>query len=64
MGVSFTEYLKMIRLQHALRLLEQGKGVTEISISTGFVNTNAFIKAFRDTYGMTPGKYKKERQKI
>ena len=23
MGVSFTEYLKMIRLQHALRLLEQ-----------------------------------------
>ena len=63
MGVSFTEYLKMIRLQHALRLLEQGKGVTEISISTGFVNTNAFIKAFRDTYGMTPGKYKKERQK-
>lgn len=62
-GVSFTEYLKMIRLQHAMRLLAQGKSVTEISISTGFVNTNAFIKAFRDVYGMTPGKYKKEQQK-
>lgn len=63
LGVSFTEYLKMIRLQQAMRLLERGKSVTEISISAGFVNANAFIKAFRDTYGMTPGKYKKERQK-
>ncbi|TGY91467.1 helix-turn-helix domain-containing protein, partial [Petralouisia muris] len=62
-GVSFTEYLKMVRLQYAMRLLDQGKSVTEISVSTGFVNTNAFIKAFRDTYGVTPGKYKKERQK-
>lgn len=63
LGISFTEYLKMVRLQHALQLLRHGKSVTEISESTGFVNSNAFIKAFRDTYGMTPGKYKSMQQK-
>lgn len=63
MDVSFTEYLKMVRLQHAQRSLSRGKNVTETAMHTGFVNTNAFIKAFRDTYGMTPGRYKKERQK-
>lgn len=63
LGISFTEYLKTVRLQRALQLLRQGKSITEISESTGFVNSNAFIKAFRDTYGMTPGKYKNTQQK-
>lgn len=63
LGISFTEYLKKVRLQRALQLLRQGKSITEISESTGFVNSNAFIKAFRDAYGMTPGKYKSAQQK-
>lgn len=62
LGISFTEYLKDVRLQHALQLLQQGGSITEISENTGFVNSNAFIKAFRDTYGMTPGKYKNTHQ--
>lgn len=62
LGVSFTEYLKTVRLQRALQLLRQGRSITEISESTGFVNSNAFIKAFRDIYGMTPGKYKSTQQ--
>ncbi len=64
LGISFTEYLKTVRLQHAMRLLQQGKGITEISGDVGFVNSNAFIKAFRDTYGVTPGKYKNAQHKI
>lgn len=64
LGISFTEYLKNVRLQHALQLLRQGRSITEISEDVGFVNSNAFIKAFRDTYGMTPGKYKNTQDKI
>ena len=58
LGTNFTEYLKRIRLQNALKFMRQGKSITQISESVGFVNSNAFIKAFREVYGVTPGKYK------
>lgn len=64
LGISFTEYLKTVRLQHAMQLLQRGRGITEISGEVGFVNSNAFIKAFRELYGMTPGKYKSTQLKM
>lgn len=62
LGISFTEYLKRIRIQHALQPLRQGKSITQTAEITGFANSNAFIKAFRDIYGVTPGKYRAKQQ--
>lgn len=64
LGISFSEYLKTVRLQHALRLLQKGRSITETAEDVGFVNSNAFIKAFRETYGMTPGKYRNTHHEI
>lgn len=64
LGLTFTEYLTSVRLQHAVFMLRQQKSVTETAEKVGFVNSNAFIKAFHNRYGVTPGKYRNEQQKM
>ena len=47
-------YLK-IRLQRARQLLRQtGNSIVEISVSTGFISSSHFSKAYRETYGHSP----------
>ena len=47
-------YLK-IRLQRAKQLLRQtSNSIVEISVSTGFVSSSHFSKAYRETYGHSP----------
>ena len=57
-GVSFTVYLRKIRMQQAARLLQTGEySVTEAAMMTGYNDTSQFIRAFRQEYGQTPKKY-------
>ena len=61
-GVTFTEYMVNFRLQNACRDLEHTSDtVTETALANGFKNTNSFIKYFREKYGVTPNRYRKER---
>jgi len=47
-------YLK-IRLQRAKQLLRQtSNSIVEISVSTGFISSSHFSKAYRETYGHSP----------
>ncbi len=47
-------YLK-IRLQRARQLLRQtGHSIVEISVSTGFVSSSHFSKAYKEMYGQSP----------
>jgi transcriptional regulator GlxA family with amidase domain len=47
-------YLK-IRLQRARQLLRQtGNSIVEISVSTGFISSSHFSKAYRELYGHSP----------
>jgi transcriptional regulator GlxA family with amidase domain len=47
-------YLK-IRLQQARQLLRQtSNSIVEISVSTGFISSSHFSKAYRETYGHSP----------
>jgi transcriptional regulator GlxA family with amidase domain len=47
-------YLK-IRLQRARQLLRQtSRSIVEVSVSTGFVSSSHFSKAYRETYGHSP----------
>lgn len=59
MGMTFTEYLTDLRLQHAVCELERSpETVTQIALSNGFRNVNSFIHYFKLRYGMTPGQFR------
>ena len=56
MGVTFLDQYRLIRLQHARRLLEQSPlSISEIAIATGFSSGAHFARAYRAEYGMSPG---------
>jgi xylan 1,4-beta-xylosidase len=60
MGVSFSDYLRKMRLEKGARLLSTGaQSVTDIAMECGFSNTNTFIVNFRQEYGETPNVYRK-----
>ena len=42
---------------HALRLLAGGQAVTTVALEAGYGGPSAFVHAFRQTFGSTPGRY-------
>jgi AraC-like DNA-binding protein/quercetin dioxygenase-like cupin family protein len=59
-GINFKDYLLGIRLEHAVRELEETNGqIVEIALGNGFPNSKAFSNAFRDKYGVLPSEYRK-----
>jgi len=54
-GLSFGRWRQQARLQHAMRLLSDGRPVTEAALDCGYASVSAFITAFRSTFGVTPG---------
>ncbi len=62
-GISFSKYLKMMRVDHAAHLLEYSdEAVSKVSEKSGFNSPNFFNRAFKEIYGMTPNEYRKERK--
>ena len=55
-GMSFGIWQQKARLLHSIRVLAEGKSVTEAALETGYSSLSAFIAAFRRTFGYTPGK--------
>jgi len=55
-GISFGLWQQKARLLHSIRLLAEGKSVTDAALETGYASLSAFIAAFRRTFGYTPGK--------
>ena len=59
-GMSIREYLTMLRLDDAKKLLEcSNLTVTEIAFAVGFGSSNYFTNVFKKEFGMAPGAYKK-----
>ena len=57
-GISFVEYLTMIRLREAILLLGMGqKSITECAFESGFGSMRSFYRAFRDEFGTSPSEY-------
>ena len=54
-GIGFRAWYQRLRLLHALPLLDQGQSVTDVALACGYDSTSAFIAAFRQQLGMTPG---------
>ncbi len=64
-GMSPIAYMNKLRLQTACELLEQtGDPVKEIVFRCGYSDTNFFFKLFKREIGMTPLKYRCQKQKL
>jgi xylan 1,4-beta-xylosidase len=61
-GVSFQEYLRNKRLEHALRLIHSGRPLSEISAEAGFSELKYMTAAFKETFHMTPAQYRRNVQ--
>ena len=59
-GFGFSEYLTLVRIKNAERMLSEGKlSVTEIAFECGFNDSSYFAATFKKLIGSTPKKYEK-----
>ena len=59
-GLQFRDYLRCRKLAFALKeVRDSEKGLLEIALDYGFSSHEAFTRAFKDAYGVTPSAYRK-----
>lgn len=64
-GFGFKEYLINVRIKNACTLLlETNKSITDIAFECGFNDSNYFGDAFRHVKGVSPNKYRKNKEAI
>lgn len=58
-GFTPAQFIREIRLQHALQLLQQHKAgtISEIAYSVGFSTPGYFSRLFKERFGSSPGEY-------
>lgn len=56
-GMSIAKYRQVARILNSLDGLSQGRDVQQVAWDVGFESVSAYINAFRQTFGFTPGKY-------
>jgi len=63
-GQTFSEYLQTVRIERAKNYLKNGEcSLTEIAERTGFFDQSHFIKTFKQATGVTPGLYRRRRER-
>ena len=62
-GETFTEILKRFRLKQAGKLLQSTPiKLDQICTEVGYADVTRFIRDFKAQYGITPGKYRKQKE--
>ena len=56
-GMTFGQWRRQSRFLRALRLLAEGRAVKTVARDAGYRSASAFVAAFSDTFGTTPGRY-------
>jgi AraC-like DNA-binding protein/quercetin dioxygenase-like cupin family protein len=54
-GMTFGLWRQKARLLESVRVLAEGKSVTEAALESGYSSVSAYIAAFKQTFGSTPG---------
>jgi len=63
-GLSPVEFIREMRIKRAAQLLEDRKyNITEVTYMVGMNDSRYFSKCFKNTYGITPSEYRKQRLK-
>lgn len=58
-GMPFRDYLRYRKLAFALKeLRDTPQGILDIALKYGFSSHEAFTRAFKEAYGITPGEYR------
>lgn len=60
-NISFSDFVKQYRIEHAKRLLEQSRPRTKLAViasESGFGNVTSFNNAFKTFVGCTPSEYR------
>lgn len=60
-GMTFGQWRRHARFLRALRLLAEGRPVKTVARDAGYRSASAFVAAFSETFGTTPGRYFGER---
>lgn len=55
-GLSLGRWRQRARVMHAMTLLAEGRSVTATGLAVGYASTSAFVAAFRQATGITPGR--------
>lgn len=58
-GSTVHSYIRQKRLLHAARLIREGMSAVRAAAESGFGDYSAFHRAFRESFGMSPGELKK-----
>ncbi len=56
-GMTFGQWRRHARFLSALRLLAEGRAVKAVARDAGYRSASAFVAAFSETFGTTPGRY-------
>ena len=56
-GMTFRAWRQRLRLLESLTALEQGRPVSDVALASGYESTSAFIAAFHQHFGQTPGSF-------
>jgi len=60
LGITFSDYLKEVRLGHARRRLAEGReAITDIAYASGFQSLSQFNRRFKAAEGMSPSEYRR-----
>lgn len=57
-GMSFIQYVDILKIEKAKRLLLTKNNIEQISLSLGFSHQTRFYRKFREIVGMTPKEYR------
>jgi len=63
---NFNRFINTYRLRHAERLLADttsNSGILEIALESGFASLGPFNRAFKETNGVTPSDFRREKEK-
>lgn len=58
MGYSVPDYIHMVRIREAKRLLQEGVSVKNVAEQVGYLDSKALIRIFKKQEGITPGQFK------
>lgn len=61
---SINKTITRLRFEEALKLIEEGFSISEVSYSVGFNHLSYFSKAFKKAYGVSPQEYVKKRMAV